>query len=92
MSVGSLVLVLTSIVDTVSLWVLPTRTVLPSGVSAIPPGPEPTVMSVGFLGHPVRDYTHQRARHPEAHNPRTRRKRRIAAHRGLSVPVTGDTA
>src|SRR5262249_42611152 len=49
MSVGSLVRVFTSIVDTVPLRVLATKTVLPSGVTASPVGPFPTVMSVGCL-------------------------------------------
>src|SRR5262249_60975206 len=47
MSVGSLVRVATSIVDTVSLPLLATKAVLPSGVTATPPGNGPTGMSVG---------------------------------------------
>ena len=46
-SVGSLVLVLTSIVDNVSLPRLVTNPVLPSGVTSTSPGSEPTGMSVG---------------------------------------------
>src|SRR5215216_6358141 len=49
MSVGSLVLVFTSIVDTVSPTRSPTKTVLPSGVNTIPSGGLPTGMSVGSL-------------------------------------------
>src|SRR6516164_1482629 len=49
MSVGFLVLVFTSIVDTVPLTLLVTNAVLPSGVIATPPAPEPTGMSTGFL-------------------------------------------
>src|SRR5262249_61170715 len=49
MSVGSLVRVFTSIVDTVPLWTLATKTVLPSCVTTIPFGYTPTGMSVGFL-------------------------------------------
>src|SRR5512132_165867 len=49
MSVGFLVLVWTSIVDTVSLPRLATKTVLPSGVTASKAGSLPTVMSVGSL-------------------------------------------
>src|SRR5881227_1935102 len=61
MSVGSLVLVLTSIVDTVPILSgvgdsadttgpkLSTKPVLPSGVIAIEIGPVPTGMSVGCL-------------------------------------------
>src|SRR5262249_39560389 len=49
MSVGFLVLVFTSTVDTVPLPLLVTKAVLPSGVIATPNGPEPTLMSVGFL-------------------------------------------
>jgi hypothetical protein len=47
MSVGSLVLVWTSIVDTVEPRMLVTKAVLPSGVIASPTGNDPTVMSVG---------------------------------------------
>ena len=49
MSVGCLVLVFTSIVDTVPLLLLVTKAVLPSGVIATSNGPEPTAMSVGCL-------------------------------------------
>ena len=49
MSVGFLVLVFTSIVDTVPLSLLATKAVLPSGVTATPTGIVPTAMSVGFL-------------------------------------------
>ena len=49
MSVGFLVRVATSIVDTVPLPLLATKAVLPSGVIATPAGSVPTVMSVGFL-------------------------------------------
>ena len=49
MSVGFLVLVFTSIVDTVPLPLLVTKAVLPSGVTATPIGHVPTGMSVGFL-------------------------------------------
>ena len=49
MSVGFLVLVFTSIVDTVPLLLLATKAVLPSGVTATRLGPEPTGMSVGCL-------------------------------------------
>src|SRR5262245_54758893 len=48
MSADFLVLVFTSIVDTVSL-ALVTNAVLPSGVTATANGPVPTAMSVGFL-------------------------------------------
>src|SRR5262249_30618821 len=48
-SVGFLVLVLTSIVDTVSLCTLATKTVLPSGVTATPFGYLPTGMSARSL-------------------------------------------
>jgi len=41
-SVRRFVLVFTSIVDTVPLNLLTTKSVLPSGVTAPPPGPEPT--------------------------------------------------
>jgi hypothetical protein len=44
-----LVLVFTSIVDTVPLSLLVTKTVLPFGVTATPPGTEPTAMSSGCL-------------------------------------------
>jgi hypothetical protein len=47
MSVGCLVLVLTSIVDTVPLPTLATKAVLPAGVTATPTGNVPTGMSVG---------------------------------------------
>jgi hypothetical protein len=46
MSVGCLVLVFTSIVETVPLTALATKAVLPSGVMATAAGAEPTVMSV----------------------------------------------
>jgi hypothetical protein len=50
MSVGFLALVFTSIVDTeLPLPKLGTKAVLPSGVTATPPGRAPTGMSVGFL-------------------------------------------
>src|SRR5262245_14164202 len=49
MSVGFLVLVVTSMVDTVPLPLLTTKAVLPSGVIATAAGVVPTVMSVGFL-------------------------------------------
>jgi hypothetical protein len=49
MSAGCLVLVLTSIVDTVPPPLLATKAVLPSGVTATPAGTAPTVMSVGCL-------------------------------------------
>jgi hypothetical protein len=49
MSVEFLVLVFTSIVDTVPMFLRPTKTVLPSGVTASPAAVGPTVMSVGFL-------------------------------------------
>src|SRR6266536_566290 len=49
MSVGSLVRVFTSIVDTESPPKLVTKAVLPSGVTATPFGCAPTVMSVGFF-------------------------------------------
>jgi hypothetical protein len=49
MSVGCLVLVFTSIVDTVPLAALVTKAVLPSGVTATRSGMEPTVMSVERL-------------------------------------------
>ena len=49
MSVGFLVLVFTSIVDTELLPPLATKAVLPSGVTATPIGSVPTGMSVGFL-------------------------------------------
>src|SRR5918994_2106449 len=49
MSVGCLVLVFTSIVDTVPLPWLATNAVLPSRVNATPTGPAPTAMSVGCL-------------------------------------------
>ena len=49
MSVGCLVLVFTSIVDTVPLSLLATKAVLPSGVTATEPGRPPTAMSVGSL-------------------------------------------
>src|SRR5919106_1285524 len=49
MSVGSLVLVFTSIVDTVPLPLLVTKAVLPLGVTATPKGNEPTVTSAGCL-------------------------------------------
>src|SRR5262249_43682104 len=49
MSVGSLVRVFTSIVDTVGLPKLATKAVLPSGVTATPAGKVPTGMSVGSL-------------------------------------------
>src|SRR5262245_12863263 len=49
MSVGSLVLVFKSIVDTVPLLRLVTKAVLPSGVTATSFGFTPTGMSVGFL-------------------------------------------
>src|SRR5262245_34755345 len=48
MSADFLILVFTSIVDTVSL-ALVTKPVLPSGVTATANGPVPTVMSVGSL-------------------------------------------
>jgi hypothetical protein len=48
-SLGCLVRVFTSIVDTVPLPLLATTTVLPSGVTASPNGNEPTAISVGFL-------------------------------------------
>src|SRR5262249_28090054 len=48
-SVGFLVLVFTSIVDTVSLLTLATKAVLPSGVNASLPGIVPQAMSVGFF-------------------------------------------
>src|SRR5262245_51657334 len=47
MSSGCLVLVFTSIVDTVSLSLLATKAVLPSGVIATPVGARPTGMSSG---------------------------------------------
>src|SRR5262249_58184261 len=49
MSVGSFVLVFTSMVDTESLRLLATKAVLPSGVTTTPTGNVPTVMSVGSL-------------------------------------------
>jgi hypothetical protein len=49
MSEGCLVLVFTSIVETLSLVWLATKAVLPSGVTATPPGLAPTVMSAGFV-------------------------------------------
>src|SRR5262249_9522861 len=44
-----LVLVFTSIVDTELLDLFATKRVLPSGVTAIPAGPSPTFMSVGYF-------------------------------------------
>src|SRR5262249_46787392 len=49
MSVGFLVLVFTSMVDTVPLSLLATKAVLPSGVIVTPTGVMPTGMSVGSL-------------------------------------------
>jgi len=49
MSVGCLVPVFTSIVDTVPLFLLVTKAVLPFGVTAAPAASGPTVMSVGSL-------------------------------------------
>jgi hypothetical protein len=49
MSVGFLVRVFTSIVDTESLAALATKAVLPSGVTATSSGAVPTAMSVGFF-------------------------------------------
>src|SRR5262245_3261224 len=49
MSVGSLVLDFTSIVETVSLFLRATKRVLPSGVTACPAGNGPTGMSAGSL-------------------------------------------
>jgi hypothetical protein len=49
MSVGFFALVFTSIVDTVSLTLLVTKAVLPSGVTVTPIGFFPTAMSAGFL-------------------------------------------
>ena len=49
MSLGCLVLVFTSIVDTVSASWLVTKVVLPSGVTVTPPGAGTAVMSVGCL-------------------------------------------
>ena len=49
MSVGFLVLVFTSIDETVSLFLRATKRVLPFGVIACPAGNGPTGMSVGFL-------------------------------------------
>src|SRR5262245_62295122 len=49
MSVGFLVRVSTSIVDTEPPTRSPTKAVLPSGVTTTPNGNEPTLMSAGFL-------------------------------------------
>src|SRR5262245_33595241 len=49
MSAAYLVLVFTSILETVSLFLRATKRVLPSGVTACPAGNGPTGMSVGCL-------------------------------------------
>jgi hypothetical protein len=80
MSVGFFVLVFTSIVDTELLPWTVTKAVgrHPARAAAAdtPPGLTPA----------------SAPDNPSTNTPRTHRDRHIAASRGLSVPVTGDTA
>jgi len=79
MPVVSWVLVFT--VDTVSLALLATKAVLPSGVTATPPGPHPRAR------HPE----HENAKNPP--EPRHSLPPACCPHQLMSsLPVTGDTA